>query len=396
MYLFTVLFILCLSHNLQAQTITLWEGEKTSAQQALDELIERFQRENPNITIKRKHFAKSILQTQFQTSAIGDDGADLVLASNDVAASFASMGVIKPIETWADIKNFNQVSVAAVSDESKTTWGLPVARGNFLLLYYNKRFVKTPPKTIEALIKWSKVFTDFSQSRYGFAYNLNEPLWFAAVMGAYDSKPLINNRPDLNNANTIRALSLVKDLKFKEKIVPKQCPYGCADALFIDSNAAIIINGDWALDKYRHALGDSLGASSLPFVEATGKPMRPMVGGKYLFFNESLKGRKYKAAQKFANYLTSIEVQKFLIEKAHLLPTRVELETSPELKSDPLVYEVFKAMENAQPAPMALEMKAVWQAMAQQLQAVMSGKADPKVAVIIMQNEATTKIKGLR
>ncbi|MCS7179672.1 MAG: extracellular solute-binding protein, partial [Anaerolineae bacterium] len=214
-------------------------------------------------------------------------------------------------------------------------WGVPDNYGNHLMLLYNKDLVKEPPKDTDELIKIAQELT--RGDSYGFAYNLNEPFWLAPWLGAFGTWPLDeNDKPTFDNSGTVAALQFVQDLKLKHKVVPQECDYNCADTLFKEGKAAMIINGDWSLGGYAQVLGDKLGVAPIPKVTATGKHPTPMTGGKYWMVSKAVlqDPAKLEAVRAFVAYMTSAEVQKKWIERFKRLPSLKALEKDPAIQND--------------------------------------------------------------
>jgi arabinogalactan oligomer/maltooligosaccharide transport system substrate-binding protein len=384
------------SANAQTETLTLWEHEHPEVQTVLDKLVAEFEAQNPTVKVKRTHYKTEDLRTQFQTAAMGGGGGDLVLGPNDFGGPFSVMGIVQPVGEWADTGRFTQDVVKAVSDASGKVWGFPVSRGNHLMLFVNTKLVPTPPETIEDLIAVAQKLTDAKQKKYGFAYNLTEPFFFVPFMGAFGAVPMQNGKPNLGGDGMIQALDLVKDLKFKEKIVPEDCDYACAETLFLEGKAGMLINGDWAVPKYRESLGDSLAIAPLPKSAKTGQYMAPMISGKFLFFNKKLAGKRLDAAKAFAEYLAKPATQERMIRELQRLPVLTALEKSPALEGDKVLKATNAAMSHGQPMPMDVELRAVWDAIRPQLQAVMAGRAESKTAAQLMQKDAEIKIKEMK
>lgn len=384
------------SFNLFSQQLTLWEHERDEDQKVLDELITTFQKNNAGITIKRSHYNTEDLRTQFQTAAIGGGGADMLIAPNDFAGVFSIMGIIKSVNDIIDLSKFSSTVVDAVKDEKGLVWGIPISKGNHLMLLINKSLVKNPPKTLEELINIAKKITDHQKKIYGFAYHLTEPFWFVPFYSAFGQRPLVGEKPNLNTKEMLKALSFVKDLKFKHQITPSDCDYNCADTLFVEGRAAMIINGDWSIQRYEKALKNNLLILPLPLLQQTGKYMEPMVSGKYIYLNKKSIVKKLTAIKKFVEYLVSDEVQKIFVVKSKRIPSLKKGKAVSVLQKDTNLQAMLKALEHGQPMPMAVQMRAVWDAMRPQLQEVMAGRTDPKKAADIMQKDAERKIKNIR
>lgn len=376
--------------------LVLWESESDDIQKAWDGVAAEFQKSHADVKIKRSHYKVEDLRTQFQTAAMGGGGADIVIAPNDFGGPFTVMGIIQDVK-WAKLDAFSPTVLESVSDAQKKAWGLPVSKGNHLMLFINKKLVPKAPDTIEQLIADAKKLSDPAKKKYGFAYNLNEPFWFVTFLSSFGEKPLLpGGKPNLNTPGMIEALKFVKKLKFDDKIVPEDCGYDCANTLFLEKKVGMIINGDWSVEQYQTALKGDLIIAPLPLNKATGKYMQPMVSGKFMFFNKKMAGAKFDAAKAFAEFSTSEKVQEELIKRTKRLSPLKALDSIPLVKNDPILAATNAAMEHGQPMPFDVEMRVVWDAMRPQLQEVMSGRGDPTAAAAAMQKDAETKIREMK
>jgi arabinogalactan oligomer / maltooligosaccharide transport system substrate-binding protein len=387
---------LVFSQGLWGQTLNLWEHELTNIQEVLDLVIKDFESAHPGIKIKRSHYKTEDLRTQFQTAAMGGGGADLVLAPNDFGGPFSIMEIIQPVGAWIDSAKFPKAALSAVTDKKGKIWGVPVSVGNHLMLLGNRHLLEKLPETMEELVAVSIKLKKDKKLNYAFAYNLNEPFWFITFLSAFDGVALKDGNPHLGTKAMEQALSWVYDLKFKHKIVPENCDYACAETLFLEGKVAMIINGDWSVDKYNKHFAKDLLIGPLPKLGNSGKSMSPLVSGKYLFVNASLKGKELKAAKAFSDYLITENVQQFLVNETQRLPALLSVAGSSVVKNQPLLAKSQAAMARGVPMPMDVEMRAVWDAIRPGLQGVMAGHKKPRLAAQTMQNDALTKIKEMR
>lgn len=376
--------------------LILWEQERDEDQKILDQIASMFEKDNPGVKIKRAHYKTEDLRTQYQTSAMGGGGADLVYAPNDFAGPFSVMGIIQPVGSWAKAERFPESVVATVKDPQGQVWGLPISNGNHLMLLVNRKLLPKAPGTVEDLIAAAKKLSNPAKKQFGLAYNLNEPFWFVTFLGAYGEHPLNGKVPTLNTPGMVQALELVKTIKFKDQIVPPDCDYACADTLFAEGKVAMLINGDWSVKKYQDALKNDLIVAPLPKLTATGKFMAPMVSGKFMFLNKKLSGEKLELAKRYSEFFVTPKIQEYLVKEAKILPALKEMQSSPALKNDTTLAATYAAMSHGQPMPMAVEMRAVWDAIRPQLQGVMAGRTEPKMAAQVMQKDAETKIKEMK
>ena len=377
-------------------TITLWEQENDDIQKLLDSIISEFS-SSEHVSVVRNHYPPEDIRVQFQTAALAKGGADIVLAPNDLAGAFSVMGIIHNVENLFDLTPYQEAVIGSVKDKAGHVWGIPFSSGNHLMLLVNKKIIKDPIETVEQLLTQAKAFTNRSEKKFGFAYNLNEPFWFASFLSIFGDK-VYNEQsgPRLNTPAMKQALEFVKGLKFNDKIVPDDCDYNCMDTLFVEEKTPIIINGDWSIQKYENLLGNDLGIYPLPKYDKTSNYMEPMISGKYYFLNSNLSGEKLDKVLKLVQKLVSDDSQLLFASNNRLLPSLKEGKTVEYVKQDRILSQMLEATKHGQPNPMDVEMRAVWDAIRPQLQAIMAGRTSADEAMDMMQQDVLTKIKEIK
>ena len=378
-------------------TITLWtkESEAEGVLQEIIELTKEFGKAHPGVEFEVVNYGVEDLRQNFQSAAFAGAGPDLLWTVSDHAGPFEAMKLIKPVDALFGagyIDKFVKPGIEAVELGGKV-WGVPLSVGNHLMLLYNKKLIASPPKDTDELIKVGKELTkdldgDGKPDQYALVYNLNEPFWFAAWMGGFGAWPLDGTEPTLNTPGVVDALQFVYDLKFTHKIVPMECDYDAADSLFKEGKAAMIINGDWSLSGY---LTDEvkknveLGVARIPMVTKTGLWPSPMTSGIYFMFPEYVSADKEAVIKDFVEYICSEEIQLLFLEKYMRLPALESALKSPLVTDDPIVKGSSDQMVVGKPMPTVPEMRAAWDAIRPNQEAVMAGKATPADAAKAMQ-----------
>ncbi|HOG48904.1 MAG TPA: extracellular solute-binding protein, partial [Anaerolineae bacterium] len=260
-----------------AVNLVLWTKEGASQLDKVNELATQFTAANPKITLEVVNYDVEKLRENFQTSMLAGQGPDLLWTVNDHAGPFTTAGLILPVDDLGfDMKSFLPGALEAVKLDGKT-WGIPLSAGNHLMLLYNKDLVKEPPKDTAELVQVAKELT--KGDVVGFAYNMTEPFWLVPWLGGFGGKVFDDaGNPTLNTDAMKKTLQLLYDFKNTDKITPQECDYGCADTLFKDGKAAMIINGDWSLGDYVTALGDKLGTAPIPKITGADWP-KPYTSG---------------------------------------------------------------------------------------------------------------------
>lgn len=377
-------------------TIAFWEQEGEEVDVFLDELIAEFEAANPDINVERTHYENEALRDQFQTAALAEAAPEVVRVPNDFAGPFSVLDIIAPIDQLFDPAFLDQFFPGALEPAvvKGTLWGVPDNYGNHLMLLYNKDLIPEAPATFEELIQKAKELTQGEIQ--GFAYNLNEPFWGAGFYGAFGGWPLDeNDQPQFNNEAFINYLKFVKGLK-DDGVVPPECDYACADTLFKEGKAAMIINGDWSLGGYVEALGDKLGVAPVPPIQ--GNPYTPMTSGKYFMVYKGVLDdpAKKDAVVRFITFMTSADVQKRWLDQFKRLPSNQEVAKDPVITNDPILAGSMAALANGRGMPAAPEMRCAWDAWRPNIEGVMAGTITPEEAAAAAQKAADECVATLK
>jgi arabinogalactan oligomer/maltooligosaccharide transport system substrate-binding protein len=191
-------------------------------------------------------------------------------------------------------------------------------------------------------------------------------------------------------------LQFLYDLEFEYGVVPTESDYATMDTLFKEGNAAMIINGDWAIGGYRDAMGDQLGIARIPEVSATGEWPKPYTSGKYFMIPRDLSGNTLATVVEFIKYATNYENQIDMVETLSRLPARREALQDEAVTSDPLLEASARQMEVGIPMPSVVEMRAIWDAMKPEMNAVLADSKSPEAAAEAMQEAAEQGIQDLQ
>lgn len=378
--------------------ITFWENDSADVIGEMDKWIKVFQKRNPNIKVVRQHYETEELRTKFLRSSITGDGADLVYGPNDMAGVFKTAGVIQPLDSWVKPGLFKPATLNITKLDGKV-WGIPVSEGNHLMLLYNKKLVKEAPKTTDELIAIAKKHTNPAAKKHGLAMYQAEPFWFVTMLHGFGGKSLVKGKDGvkvtIDTPEMKKALQFLVDLKDKHKILPKECNYDCAKSMFMGENAPFYIIGDWEVNNMRKRFGKDLGVAPLPVISESGKPMSPMLSGRFLFVSKRVKGEKAKAVKKFVNFMVSKKIQVRLGKKISRIPASLEAKNSPKIKSIPELAQLIDATKNATPMPCEVEMRAAWDGMRIMVQRALTGTETIDKALKTGQKAANEALQSI-
>ncbi len=196
----------------------------------------------------------------------------------------------------------------------------------------------------------------------------------------------------------VGALQFVHDLKFVHKIVPVECDYDAADSLFKEGKAAMLVNGDWSIAEYQTPevkANVELGIARIPMISETGLWPAPMTSGIYFMIPDYLDDEKVAIAKEFVEFISSDEVQVLFLEKHMRLPATATALAHPSISTDPLLKGSADQMVVGKPMPTVPEMRAAWDAIRPNQEAVMAGKMTAEAAAKAMQEAAEKLIREM-
>ncbi|MNK07425.1 Maltose transport system permease protein MalF [compost metagenome] len=381
--------------------IQLWHQMIYSHRQVLSEALRNFEKENPNILVQETYRETEELRSSFQAAAMGGSGPELVYGPSDQIGPFAAMGIIQPLDDILGpdfLKEFDPLAVPFYQGHHYMVGGTV---GNHLMLLYNKKLIPQAPTTTDELIRVGKQLTqdhdgDGKIDRFGLVFNYTEPFFFAPFISAFGDPFMTEDlQPNLNTPGLKRTFDFILSLRDQHKIIPKECDYETANALFKQGKAAMLINGDWSWGDYKAANVD-FGIARIPMVSETQKWPSPLVGTAGYSLNSNLSSNEKKeAALQVLKYLTSDEVQILFTERVGVMPSRLNVRDLPAVKENPLLKVSSSIMEVGTPLPVIPEVRAVWDSLRIQYQKLLAGSATSTTAAENAQKMAESQLKDM-
>lgn len=285
----------------------------------LDAALEKFVKEDSagrewakkGYVFRELFYETEPIRTNFMIAALGGSGAELVYGPSDMVGPFTKLQIIHALDSLPDGVQFEQAFLDSFITEpfpantylNGHLYQIADQIGNHLCLVYNKDLIPTPPKTISEMIEVGKRFT--KGGNYGLVWNYTEPYFFIPFVGGYGGGVMNENaEPTLNTEATVKAARLIVELRDKHKIIPPDCDYQTANALFKEGRAAMIINGPWSWATYKNA-GMNFGVARIPLNDETGLYPAPMVSPRGYSININTRGEKLKATVDLLKFLCS-------------------------------------------------------------------------------------------
>ncbi|MDX2127827.1 MAG: extracellular solute-binding protein [Chloroherpetonaceae bacterium] len=376
----------------------------------LDVALEKFAKEDPigkqwaekGYVFRELFYETEPIRSNFMIAALGGSGAELVYGPSDMVGPFTQLEIIHQMDSLPDGVKLEQEFLDSFITEpfpantylNEHLYQIADQVGNHLCLVYNKDIIPVPPKTIGEMIEMGKKLT--KDGNYGLVWNYTEPYFFIPFVGSFGGG-VMNEKfePTLNTEATVKAAQLIVDLRDKHKIIPTDCDYQTANALFKEGRAAMIINGPWSWATYKNA-GMNFGIARIPLNEETGLYPAPMVSPRGYSININTRGEKLRATVDLLKFLCSPEVELEFTKAVGTIPSRKEAYAQMASFADDNLRGSMDQILVGRAMPVVSEMRVIWDSMRPSYQAVLNGSKTPEQAAKEMQELAQKLIKEMK
>lgn len=386
----------------EKKEIVVWEQMEPKGRDAFLSIVENFEKANPNIDVVVTHYQTEDLRTNFQNASLAGEGPDIVYGPNDNVGIFTISDLIKPVTDVLSPELIASIDKDALEAGKigGVAYQVPDMNGNQIALLYNKDMISEAPTTWDEFVSAASKYQNLDNSNpekstYGFLYNEKEPYWFIGWYNGYGGR-VMNDKyePTLNNKAMVSALQFAYDVRNKYNLGEAGMDYDISSELFKQGKAAFLLNGAWSWQEYVDA-GINLGIA----------PMVKLPGGDNATFYSATKGfsiadtveeDKYETLDTFFKFVMKPENNaKYALAQAQA-PAVTAARDLPEVKNDELMQSSIATIEKTTPMPIVAEMRAIWDAMRPNLEAVINGNMTPEEAAKKMQEDAENGIKTIK
>jgi maltose-binding protein MalE len=376
--------------------IVIWTSLRPVERDLLQEKLDVFGKRYPGYRFIQLFYAPEELRTNFIIAALAGKGPALVHCASDFIGPLSELQVIKPLENlYTDefLNQFIREPFEANTVFQGHLYQIADRMGNHLCLVYNKELIEQPPASISELIEQGKELVrdtdgDGDSDTYALAWNYTEPAFAVPFIGGYGGWILDSlNRPTLNTPAVQKAARLIYDLANKHRIIPRECDYETANALFLDRRVAMIINGPWSWGTYLRN-GIDMGLARIPMIDETGLWPTPMVFPMGYCFNVNLDGEELRITAELVEYLTAEDLQLEFAQQFNMIPSRTAVLDNALLKQNQLFSQALDQMMVGKPMPVVTEMRWIWDAMRPAYQGIFTNQISPEDAAAEMQQLA--------
>lgn len=303
-----------LASNVQAAEVNFWY-HFDNADNPMSTLVEKFQEENPGITVNAENVPWNSYYDQLYTSIVAGTGPDVALVKLNAQPRLIEMGALEPLDAWMDgwkgTSEIQENLLKLTSAADGSHYYLPVQYVILYLYYRTDMFAElglTPPKTCDEFRDVAKALTrdtdgDGRVDVYGFG--------FRGGKGGHDHWASLTlsregvgfGANELTSEAGVAGTQFVVDLFQKDKVFPPSAPNdGFKEVIgaFQSGNTAMTI----------HHIGSSAGMVAALGDKVSAVPVPECGGGHWTAFGDESTAvfsaaQDKEAAWKWASFLSS-------------------------------------------------------------------------------------------
>ncbi|MDE0708616.1 MAG: extracellular solute-binding protein, partial [Candidatus Poseidoniales archaeon] len=213
----------------------------------------------------------------------------------------------------------------------------------------------------------------------GLAVPVKVAYWWFPFQNGYGGSLFDEyGNPTLDSNGSAEALEWYLSLEQVHEVVRTGTVGETMESQFIQSEAAMIVDGPWNWATYEAGRLD-VGQTLLPLIEETGLRASPLV--TYKGWSVSKQSEQKISSTNLALHLSSPSVQKTFALDTMTMPTAIETTIDPEVQADPVLSGFLAQAELATAAPTTRAMSIVYGPLGTAFEQVHGGSASAQAAL---------------
>ncbi|MEK8129283.1 extracellular solute-binding protein [Paenibacillus filicis] len=344
-------------------TIEYWQYVFPAKVDLVNKLIEDFQKQHPNITVKHTNFPYDQYNEKVATLVPAGKGPDIINLYYGWLPKYVASGYLQPLPESAfsaaqiEKEFFPFVNSAKLNGKY---YAIPTAVRSLALFYNKDLFTKAgldpnkPPATWEELVDYSKKLTERDKNGQlvveGFTFQTNSqlPHWYRdTLLQQAGGKDVSEDRRKILWNETpagLEAFSYLVDFGVKHKVGAKDF-YTNDITAFKGGFAALSVDGSFQLGGLAKD-SPNLNYAIAPLPSYKDKKAAPASYWANAI-TKNVSGKKLEAATEFLKFLTSKEVQEQWAEKVGELPAKKEVAQQEKFTKDAKLGPFIKQLDYA-------------------------------------------------
>lgn len=379
-----------------AAELVVWHAYRAEEKAAFEKVVAQFNATTKGPKVTTLAVPYDAFADKISAAVPRGKGPDVFIFAQDRLGGWIEAGnTVEPVDFFLDDATKGRFipSTLEAMTYRGSVYGLPL-NYKVITLVYNKKLVKTPPKTTGELVTLAKKLTDAKAGRFGLAYSYADFYFHAALMNGFGGRVFDPGaKPVLDNPENAKALEHLLKWLDKDKILPKEPSSALITALFNEGKAGMVFSGPWFLGEIARNVDWAL--ARLPTLdEAGGKPMRPWITVEGVYV--AAPSQQKEAAFELVKYLTGVEAGKVMAVEGRQSPAAKGVYDDPRIANDPVLKAFKDQVEVAIPMPNVPEMTMVWGPATTMMNTVIRHAATPQAALEKAQAQVAKDVASLR
>jgi arabinogalactan oligomer / maltooligosaccharide transport system substrate-binding protein len=349
--------------------LVLWHSWAEADGDALAAILTAFGERHPNVTVDTLFVGYNDLPQSYTDAVLADSGPDVILSASWWLDDLVNAGVVQPLDgllTPQELAPYWPATLAHLR-RGDQLYGLPT-HFELVSLFYNRALVPPDrlPTTTDALLRLAQENPQQGSGLYASLYHL---YWGMPAYGAqlFDEGGRVILDRNSGAADYLTWLAAMRGTSGTFVDVD----YGMVLDRFKKREFAFFVDGPWAIDELRGALGDELAVTTLPAGPAG--PARPWLSAEGVFLNPRVMPDQQQKALAFARFMTSPAAGEILARQARRLPAN----QAAGVGDDPLLQGFLAQAAAAEPMPATPQMENLWGYGGDMLVKVLGGTGAP-------------------
>ena len=383
--------------------VTLWHGVNPPANRdVLQELVDRFNREHPDIQVESLYVGQEDQQTpKILASVVGNAPPDMLWFNSTITGRLVELDAIRPLEDLlakSPVKDELDPVLFESMQFQGHTWSVPFGTNNAGIFYRPTLFeasgITQLPKTWEELRQVAKKLTldtngDGRVDQHGMLLPLGKGEWTVFMWlpflwssgGELTNPQAVARSKDVNlvTENAIAALQFWRDLIEDGSAVLSLPERGYEMNRFVKGKVAMQFSGPWTLGELR-----TTGVDFKVFPMPSEARQATVVGGENLFLFKTTAERE-RAAFTFAEYVMGEEFQTRWAMGTGYLPVNLKARESEAyqafVEQQPTVKVFLDQAEYGRSRPIFRGYARISEKLGRAIESVLLGKSSPTEAL---------------
>lgn len=345
-------------------TITYWQYTYPSKVDKINELIDEFEEENPDIEVLHEDYPHDQFQNKVFAAMKAGEGPDVINIYDGWQAEFADRGYIQPIPddlmTDDEIDDF-YVDMVKPNKIDNKYYMLPTAVRT-LALFYNKDMFEEagldpddPPETWDELIDDAKEMTEMdSDGKYkkeGFGWNVGGQglhNFQQVLLRQFGVEPYSDDAKEVQWNDDQAGYDAFKywvGMSKEDKIGDQNFGNEYREA-FISGLAGMIVDGSFAIGDIKEGTDFDWGVTTLPVMEEGGEESN-FASYWANAIADGVEGEELEASEKFIEFLMDKNVQEEWMDDVGEIPAAQDLVDDEELQDDETYGPFIESLDHA-------------------------------------------------